>query len=48
MRLLAFIHPCRPKVAERPPTGPGWVHELKHDGAFVICPALGTRFPEAA
>jgi bifunctional non-homologous end joining protein LigD len=28
----AFIHPCRPTVAERPPRGPGWVHELKHDG----------------
>jgi bifunctional non-homologous end joining protein LigD len=28
----AFIHPCRPTVAERPPTGPGRAHELKHDG----------------
>jgi bifunctional non-homologous end joining protein LigD len=28
----AFIHPCRPTVAQRPPSGPGWVHELKHDG----------------
>jgi bifunctional non-homologous end joining protein LigD len=27
-----FIHPCRPIVAQRPPIGPGWVHELKHDG----------------
>ena len=27
-----FIHPCRPIVAQRPPSGPGWVHELKHDG----------------
>ena len=27
-----FIQPCRPTVADRPPTGPGWVHELKHDG----------------
>ncbi len=27
-----FIHPCRPIVAKRPPAGPGWVHELKHDG----------------
>ena len=27
-----FILPCRPTVADRPPTGPGWVHELKHDG----------------
>jgi bifunctional non-homologous end joining protein LigD len=28
----AFIVPCRPTVASRPPTGPGWAHELKHDG----------------
>src|SRR5689334_24409856 len=28
----SFIHPCQPTVAERPPSGPGWVHELKHDG----------------
>src|SRR5580765_6839352 len=28
----SFIPPCRPTVAERPPSGPGWLHELKHDG----------------
>lgn len=28
----AFIHPCRPIVATRPPRGPGWAHELKQDG----------------
>jgi bifunctional non-homologous end joining protein LigD len=28
----AFIHPCRPIVAKQAPTGPGWAHELKHDG----------------
>jgi bifunctional non-homologous end joining protein LigD len=28
----AFIHPCRPIVAKQPPQGPGWGHELKHDG----------------
>ena len=28
----AFIQPCRPTVAERPPRGEGWAHELKHDG----------------
>jgi bifunctional non-homologous end joining protein LigD len=28
----AFIQPCRPTVAQRPPRGQGWVHELKHDG----------------
>ena len=28
----AFIHPCQPTVAKQPLSGPGWVHELKHDG----------------
>jgi bifunctional non-homologous end joining protein LigD len=28
----AFIHPCQPIVAKQPPIGPGWAHELKHDG----------------
>jgi bifunctional non-homologous end joining protein LigD len=27
-----FIQPCRPTVVSKPPSGPGWVHELKHDG----------------
>src|SRR5262245_37273966 len=28
----AFIIPCRPIVTSQPPSGPGWAHELKHDG----------------
>jgi bifunctional non-homologous end joining protein LigD len=28
----SFIAPCRPIVVSQPPSGPGWVHELKHDG----------------
>jgi len=27
-----FIEPCLPSPADRPPSGPGWVHEIKHDG----------------
>ena len=27
-----FIHPCQPIVAKQSPSGPGWAHELKHDG----------------
>jgi bifunctional non-homologous end joining protein LigD len=27
-----FIEPCLPTLAPKPPTGPGWVHEIKHDG----------------
>ena len=28
----SFIDPCLPSVASKPPSGPGWAHELKHDG----------------
>jgi bifunctional non-homologous end joining protein LigD len=27
-----FIEPCLPSPAERPPSGPDWIHEIKHDG----------------
>ena len=27
-----FIEPCLPSKVARPPTGPLWVHEIKHDG----------------
>jgi bifunctional non-homologous end joining protein LigD len=27
----SFIQPCRPIVVSKPPIGPGWAHELKHD-----------------
>jgi bifunctional non-homologous end joining protein LigD len=30
--LQGFIEPCLPSAAERPPSGPDWVHEIKHDG----------------
>jgi ATP-dependent DNA ligase len=31
-RSSGFIAPCIPTHAPKPPTGPGWVHEIKHDG----------------
>jgi len=27
-----FIQPCLPSKVARPPSGPLWVHEIKHDG----------------
>ena len=27
-----FIEPCLPSPADRPPSGPDWIHEIKHDG----------------
>ena len=32
MALPAVIEPCLPSPGEQAPTGPGWVHEIKHDG----------------
>jgi hypothetical protein len=32
MRVSSFIEPCLPSSADRPPSGPGWVHEIKHVG----------------
>jgi bifunctional non-homologous end joining protein LigD len=31
-RPSGFVEPCLPTPADRPPSGPDWVHEIKHDG----------------
>jgi ATP-dependent DNA ligase len=31
-----LIEPCLPKPAKAPPSGPGWIHEIKHDGFRII------------
>jgi bifunctional non-homologous end joining protein LigD len=31
-----FVEPCLPSQAERPPSGPDWVHEIKHDGFRLL------------
>jgi hypothetical protein len=33
-----FIEPCLPSKAARPPSGPLWVHEIKHDGYRLMVP----------
>ena len=38
-----FIEPCLPSPAERPPSGPGWLHEIKHDGFRIIARKTGAR-----
>jgi bifunctional non-homologous end joining protein LigD len=30
-RPSGFVEPCLPSPADRPPSGPGWVHEIKLD-----------------
>jgi bifunctional non-homologous end joining protein LigD len=31
-----IIEPCLPSRAERLPSGPGWLHEIKHDGFRIM------------
>ena len=33
--LADFIEPCLPRPADKPPAGPDWLHEIKHDGPGV-------------
>src|SRR5215470_7561173 len=36
-RLPAGVHyPAQPIIASKPPSGPNWVHEIKHDGDRLI------------
>jgi bifunctional non-homologous end joining protein LigD len=30
------FEPCLPRTAKQPPTGPGWIHEIKHDGFRIL------------
>ena len=31
-----FIQPCAPTLVAHPPVGPGWLHEMKHDGYRLL------------
>jgi ATP-dependent DNA ligase len=31
-RRVSAIEPCLPSPGKRPPTGPDWIREIKHDG----------------
>ena len=33
---LGIIEPCLPSPAKAPPSGPGWQHEIKHDGFRIM------------
>jgi ATP-dependent DNA ligase len=41
--LSGFIEPCLPSKAARPPSGPLWVHEIKHDGYRLMVRRDGSR-----
>jgi bifunctional non-homologous end joining protein LigD len=36
IRTDGFVDPCVPSRAPKPPSGPDWVHEIKHDGYRLI------------
>ena len=42
---LGIIEPCLPSPAKAPPSGPGWLHEIKHDGFRILArrDAAGVR-----
>ena len=42
-RPSGFIEPCQPSKAARPPSGPLWVHEIKHDGYRLMVRRDGLR-----
>ncbi len=33
---LGIIEPCLPSPAKAPTSGPGWIHEIKHDGFRIL------------
>jgi bifunctional non-homologous end joining protein LigD len=37
------IEPCLPSFAKVPPTGPDWIHEIKHDGFRVMARRDGKK-----
>ena len=42
-RPSGFIEPCQPSKVARPPSGPLWVHEIKHDGYRLMVRRDGVR-----
>jgi bifunctional non-homologous end joining protein LigD len=34
--LSGHIEPCQPGAADKPPSGPDWIHEIKHDGFRLL------------
>jgi bifunctional non-homologous end joining protein LigD len=37
-----WIAPCQPTAALKPPSGPNWIHEIKHDGYRLMAQRDGT------
>jgi bifunctional non-homologous end joining protein LigD len=35
------FEPCLPRPTKEPPSGPGWIHEIKHDGFRILAHRQG-------
>jgi ATP-dependent DNA ligase len=48
-RGVGAIEPCLPSAAKAPPSGPGWIQEIKHDGFRLIArrDIAGVALPSA-
>ena len=42
-RPAGFIKPCQPTLSDKPPSGPAWLHEIKHDGYRIIACKSGDQ-----
>jgi bifunctional non-homologous end joining protein LigD len=42
-RPLGFVERCIPTLAAKPPVGPQWIHEIKHDGYRLLVSGRGGR-----
>src|SRR5262245_33558126 len=40
-RSIPPFDPCLPRSADEPPTGPGWIDEVKHDGFRILAHRKG-------
>jgi ATP dependent DNA ligase domain len=38
-----FIKPCQPTLSDKAPSGPLWLHEIKHDGYRIIACKSGDQ-----
>jgi bifunctional non-homologous end joining protein LigD len=41
-RQLKRYEPCLPRPAKKPPAGPDWIHEIKHDGYRILAERKGS------
>jgi len=42
-RPAGFIVPCQPTLSVKAPSGPAWLHEIKHDGYRIIACKSGDQ-----